>query len=466
MGSSNSAATSGTALEGLAAAISELSLAHLLPRTRECAAQRVYDTLVATALGFVTPEGSRLRAYCGVSSSRAHDTDACCRAAVGATRTTEIDDIDVTSCTTVGAVVVPVAVALAATLRVDGGRLIEAVVAGYEAMVRLGRAIDGATLLYRGVWPTYVTAAFGAAATAARLLDLDAAAVARALRLALARTATLPAAALARPGFRYYALGCAAVDGADAARAAAAGFDADAGALPGFAERIGAALVTDELARVGDRPWLVEGVDTKLWPSSRQALASVAAFFELRPKLVPEDVVAVVVAVPPAYRQMIDRPNLPTQRIESLLGVQYQLALAAFAPQALDDALRRSLPAGAGIADFMARVELRADEVLGAQFPRVWGSRVTVTLRSGEELFAEVLDPPGSGRRPLDWATLRAKHARLLAASGCVATDEIVQLGDCCEALALNAARTDVATLKALADAVVVAAQRAGVGRP
>ena len=101
----------------------------------------------------------------------------------GAARSTEVDDIDLPGCTTVGAVVVPVAVTMAAARpRVGEGALLSAVVSGYEAMTRLGRAIGGATLLYRGVWPTYVTAAFGAAATTARLLELDAAATASCAR--------------------------------------------------------------------------------------------------------------------------------------------------------------------------------------------------------------------------------------------------------------------------------------------
>ena len=36
-------------------------------------------------------------------------------------------------------------------------------------MVRLGLAIGGPTVLYRGIWPTYFAAPFGVAAVAARL---------------------------------------------------------------------------------------------------------------------------------------------------------------------------------------------------------------------------------------------------------------------------------------------------------
>ena len=52
--------------------------------------------------------------------------------------------------------------------------MIAAIIAGYEVMTRLGRAIDGPTILYRGIWPTYFAAPFGVAAVVARLLQLDA----------------------------------------------------------------------------------------------------------------------------------------------------------------------------------------------------------------------------------------------------------------------------------------------------
>ena len=52
-------------------------------------------------------------------------------------------------------------------------------------MTRLGVAIDGARVLYRGLWPTYFTAPLAAAAIAARIWRLDEAQTAHALSLAL-----------------------------------------------------------------------------------------------------------------------------------------------------------------------------------------------------------------------------------------------------------------------------------------
>jgi len=423
----------GAALAGLAAQLASVSYDAIGAAAQVAARQRLLDTLAAAALGRRTPEGRLLERYAQRGRSADLEHGALCRLLTGAARSTEVDDIDLPGCTTVGAVVVPVAVTTAAARPGGGDRaLLCAVVAGYEAMTRLGRAIGGATLLYRGVWPTYVTAAFGAAAVTARLLELDAPATARALALALARTGNVPAAALTRFGYRYYALGCAAVDGRDAALAAAAGVDADLDGLAPFVERLGATLDVAEFRAELGTPWRVASVDTKPWPTSRQALASVAAFRQLAlPPL--DEIERIVAAVPLVYRAMIDRPALPANRIESMLSVQYQIGLAAFAPATLDDALRESLPHDTRIAALMQKVQVRADDGLGAQFPRVWGSRVTLEPRAGAPTTVEVLAPPGSGTRALAWPDLNAKLERVLGASGMKPGARLAALATCCE---------------------------------
>ena len=98
----------------------------------------------------------------------------------------EIDDIHLGAMVTAGAIVVPSALTIAASLPdVGADDIAAAIVGGYEAMIRLGAAIDGPSVLYRGIWPTYFAAPFGAAAVAARLLRLDATQTANALATAL-----------------------------------------------------------------------------------------------------------------------------------------------------------------------------------------------------------------------------------------------------------------------------------------
>jgi 2-methylcitrate dehydratase PrpD len=82
--------------------------------------------------------------------------------------------------------VVPSALTIAASLPdVAADDIAAAIVVGYEAMIRLGAAIDGPSVLYRGIWPSYFAAPFGAAAVAARLFRLDGRQTANALSAAL-----------------------------------------------------------------------------------------------------------------------------------------------------------------------------------------------------------------------------------------------------------------------------------------
>ena len=89
-------------------------------------------------------------------------------------RLSELDDIHLASMTTPGSIVIPAAMTLAATLPdADVGDVAAAMLAGYEAMIRLGLAIKGPNILYRGIWPTYFGCRLcrrggGGAATASR----------------------------------------------------------------------------------------------------------------------------------------------------------------------------------------------------------------------------------------------------------------------------------------------------------
>src|SRR3982074_3626026 len=101
-------------------------------------------------------------------------------------RLSEVDDIHLPSCTTPSAAAVAVALSLAAHLeRCDPVLVASAIWAGTEVMTRMGQAVRGPEILYRGVWPSCFAAPLSAAATAARMRDLDARQTADALSLAL-----------------------------------------------------------------------------------------------------------------------------------------------------------------------------------------------------------------------------------------------------------------------------------------
>src|SRR5262249_2841885 len=189
----------------------------------------------------------------------------------------EVDDIHLASTTAPGAIVVPGAVTVAAALQNrDPDALAAAMIAGYEVMVRFGQAIDGPSILYRGIWPTYFATPFGIAAVAARLLDLDARQSAHALALALARSAPGVGRHNAATTSRWLAVGQAAEAGLTAALAARAGFTSDlglldSGYLPGvFQVNSNLGVLTEGL---GKRFRLGE-VAFKPWCAARQTMAA------------------------------------------------------------------------------------------------------------------------------------------------------------------------------------------------
>ncbi|HWN52531.1 MAG TPA: MmgE/PrpD family protein, partial [Xanthobacteraceae bacterium] len=208
-------------------------------RLRDVLELHVIDTVGAWVASLPTPEGAALlrwRATLGEGAAPGSmhrlrlDVATHCALA----RLSEIDDIHLASTTTPGAIVVPGAVAIAAAFRnSDPDALAAAMMAGYEVMVRFGQAIDGPSILYRGIWPTYFTTPLGIAAVAACLFGLDAQQCAHALALALVRSAPGVGHHNATTTSRWLAVGQAAEAGLSAALAARAGFTSDLGLLEG-----------------------------------------------------------------------------------------------------------------------------------------------------------------------------------------------------------------------------------------
>jgi len=409
-----------TALEQLGAFVARSNVAS--PRLREMLALHVADTVGAWIAGRATAEGAALLGWRSVlrdgvtagSSAwlRLELATHCAHA-----RLSEIDDIHLASTTTPGAIVVPAAIALAAMLSVrDANALADAMMAGYEVMIRLGEAIGGAVILQRGIWPTYFVAPMGVAAVAARLVGLDAVGAAHALALALTRSTPGVGHHNAATAARWLAIGQAAEAGLVAALAARARFTADLGLLDGgflpgiYDIKPDPAALT---AGLGEK-FALEEVSFKPWCAARQTMAATQAMVELLASGVAASAIAQVTAfVPPPHRRMVDHGVTVGDRSSFLTSLPYRLAVAALAPPASGvDEAPAQVPQN--VRAFMDRVAIASDDSLLASFPRQWPARLEVTTSSGRH-ERSVAHVPGDPARPFDAAAVAAKFQRFAA---------------------------------------------------
>ncbi len=145
-------------------------------------------------------------------------------------------------------------------------------------MIRLGAAIDGPSVLYRGIWPSYFAAPFGAAAVAARLLRLDDKQTANALSAALIMAAPGTGHHAAPTTMRWLAVGHAAGRGLQAALAAGAGFTSDVKIADGdFLKNIFGITPNAALLGGGSGGLALSQTSFKPWCAARQTMAATQA---------------------------------------------------------------------------------------------------------------------------------------------------------------------------------------------
>jgi 2-methylcitrate dehydratase PrpD len=408
-----------TVLEQLGARIARGGRESLSESVWQAVRLHLLDTVGAWIAGAATPEGGMLLgpgARSGVELSGDSLPDRVgmnCALA----RLSEIDDIHLSSSITPGALVVPAALTIGGSLALERAAIAEAIVLGYEAMIRLGVALQGPTILYRGIWPTYFTAPFGVAAVAARLLGLSERQAVHALGIALI---------LASPGVgrqsgatmsRWFAVRNAARNGVAAAVAAQAGFTADLKILEGdfFSCVYGISPDASALIDGFDEQSLLTDVSFKPWCAARQTMAATQALKEIIESGVsPADMTDIVVEVPDIYFRMIDHGVVSGDRSSHLTSVSYQMALSVFAPDAMFDVKQTPAEVSEEIRSFMTEVAVESDEDLRRFYPNAWPARVMVRTRSGkhEKLTTYI---PGDAERPFDEKQVVAKFRRVLA---------------------------------------------------
>jgi len=332
-----------------------------------------------------------------------------------ATRLTETDDIDIASCTTIGSVVVPAALLFAIKKGATGKEFFEGVVTGYEIFTRLGAAVNGAEIIYRGLWPTYLCGAIGVATVGSKIIGLTPEQIKNALAISLTLSTGISGRVKTGLTSRWLTLGCAAQNGLIACLGAARGFAGDQTVLEGiFSSAYGLDLKSEILLEGLGKDFRMEKVNLKPYCSARQAIASIEAFRWLLHTfpIVPESIETIEVSVPRQYSEMIGRPGLPDDRLGSITSVRYQLALAAFYEDDLFDIERRLLRNDKKVEALIQKVRMTPSDPLTAMYPKRWSGKITLRA-AGKSYEHEVLSPRGDADQPMTWEDVEQKAKRI-----------------------------------------------------
>jgi 2-methylcitrate dehydratase PrpD len=402
-----------TVIGQLAEFVAQTNAAALPAAEQALQRRHIFDTVVAAAVGACTAEARSLATLFG---ARALPEIIGPRAAT--IRLSEVDDIHLPSCTTPSAAAVAVALSLAAkAARCDPVQVASAIWAGTEVMTRMGEAVRGPEILYRGVWPSCFAAPLAAAATAARMHGMDARQTADALSLALMLSTRGTGRPHGSPSGRWLMFAVAVASGLSAVEAVRAGYRGDPGLLDGssFEDTWSIALDRDQLAAASPAHSVYPALSIKPFCSAKQSIAAVEALKAiLASGLDPAAIASVRVRVPPAYAAMVSLKAQDQVRTTTLVSAARQLALLAFDPGRLYDVDRGEPITDPAVLRFEAKVEIVADAALAPYYPLNWPAEVEVVGTDGGTRRERVIVAPGDPERPLDQAALDDKAHRLL----------------------------------------------------
>jgi 2-methylcitrate dehydratase PrpD len=411
-----------TTINRLSDFITETKFALLPPETTDHVKMHTLDTIGAMLIGAQTIEGVPVGRLVEKFVSQGDTPVIGYRVRTGllpaivaqcaAARCTEIDDIHLDSCTTPGSVIVPTALSMvrAGYLRNSHDFMI-AVTLGYELLIRMGIAIHGPEVLYRGVWPTYLAAALGSSTVAARALKLTSQDTASALATALTMSTGIAGRVRTDASSRWLTLGVAAQNGVIAAFSAQEGFSGDDAVLDNRFGRVHGLVVSQEelINDIGQR-YHINQTGIKPYPTARQALAAVEAVRELvtAHQINPVSIQELIVWVPRQFLTIIDHPHVPKNRRESIISVQYQIALAIFSPKGLFDVKREYVAKDARIITLMDKIRVKPSEELERYYPSVWPARVEIRA-DRQHYVKEMLHPKGDIHNAFGWEEVISK---------------------------------------------------------
>lgn len=424
----------------------------ITPADRRRAALHLVDWIGCAAAGAWSEAGAVFRALA------ARGPDGAARVMLGGATTArdaafanaafgnvlEMDDVHREAILHPGPVVIPAALALAAECDATGAALLDAILRGYEAEIRIGRAMGGGH--YARFHPTATMGPFGAAAACASLLGLDAERSVWALGNAGTQAGGVWQCRHEPVMTKQLHTARAAAMGLEAARLAALGLTGPRLILEG-PQGVFAGLAPDarphRVLEGPDEPWLIHATSFKPWPACRHAHPAIDAALALRPRLGGRAITRIHVGSYADAIAFCDRAA-PGSTTQAKFSLQHAVAAALLDGPPVLSAFDHAALARADLAALRSRVTVAEDAAFTRAYPAHFGAALAVTLADGVVLRHAVPDALGDPENPLAEDALLAKARMLMESVGVTRTGPVIAaalaLAEGATAAALNAA--------------------------
>jgi 2-methylcitrate dehydratase PrpD len=337
----------------------------------------------------------------------------------------ELDDVNNEASLHPGVVVFPVAFALCEKMGLDARRLCEAVVAGYEVAVRIGKGAMPAHHYARGFHPTGTCGAFGAAATAAKLMGLDERRTTHALGIAGSQCSGSMEYLTRGAWTKRFNPGWAAHAGIVAAGLAREGFtgpdtiiEGKNGFLRGHSEAPEPHRVLEGL---GDsfqilRTSIKPHACCRYMQSPIDGILTIMRENQLKPEEVDQVEVGVLRAGFGLVAEPRDAKLNPVGVVDAQFSMPFGAAAAILYGRLSLDQFASDILASPRMKELMPHIRCVQDSELEKEFPRKWPARVAISTRDGRRFETFVEYPKGDPENPLSWDEMIEKFHSLAEA--------------------------------------------------
>ena len=324
----------------------------------------------------------------------------------------EMDDVNNESSLHPGVVVFPAALGTSEMFGSDGKSFIEAVVLGYEVVIRLGKALGPENTYRRGFHPTALCGTFGSSVAASKIMGLKEERMVSAMGIAGSQAAgSMEYLAQGAWTKRFHA-GWAAHSGMIAAQLARKGFQGPTSIIEGRDGFLHAysngADVSKVLEGIGSG---FEILRTSVKPHACcrymqppiDGVLKIVRENDLRPDQVEKVRLGILRAGAPLIAEPIENKYRPQSIVEAQFSMPFGAAVAVLYRKAGLGEFHLSKINSEEVKRMMRQVECVVDPDLDKTFPKQWCATAEIFTKDGKRYFTKIEYPKGDPENPLSW---------------------------------------------------------------